>query len=231
MSTLPNEVKFSWRVHQENIAILGLQGSGKTSLARRILRSIPQVPRVIWSPQMPVQNYGAFGEPVYDAVTISRNPNAAWVWAGEFGPREFSEICRLMMSYMTNVVFVVDDVHERVSKQKIPEQFARLINSGRNRGITSIWITPAPNIVHNVILQSAHHMFAFPFNTEKNIEAIARNYFGDDAYALLPVHLRRRKPSIGANLERLPPHSYIYRHHSDIGTQLYLGGGGNGPDP
>jgi len=225
-----DDVNFRWRVHQENIAILGMQGSGKTSLARRILRTVPDVPRVIWSPQLPAPNYGQFGEPTADVREIGRDPRRAWLWVGEFGPREFDAICRELMAHGTNMLMVVDDAHERVSKHRVPEHFARLVNSGRNRGITSIWITPAPNVVSNQLLQSAHHVFAFAFGTENNIDWIRRNWFGDDAYALLPVQLRRRRPGVGADLERLPPHSYLYKHHASVETRLHLGGG-NGPHP
>jgi len=217
---------FKWRTHQENVMILGMQGSGKTSLARRLLRTIPTVPRVIWSPQMPMQNYGAFGEPVRDIERIAQFPRAAHVWVGEFGPRQFAAICDTMMSRAQNALLVVDDVHEQVSKQRVPPEFARLVNSGRNRGITSIWITPAPNLVSNNLLQSAHHIFAFPFALEGQVEWLAKNRLGPDAYALLPRQLRRRRPAIGADYDELPPHSYIYHYHASSRAQLHVEGGG-----
>jgi len=202
-----------------------MQGTGKTSLCRRILRTIPSVPRVIWSPQMPMQNYGAFGEPVCDLEQI-KFPRAAHVWVGEFGPAQFASICNRMMMFAHNALLVVDDVHEQVTKQRVPPEFARLINSGRNRGITSIWITPAPNLVSNTLLQSGHHVFAFPFGLEGQIEWLARNRIGPDAYALLPRQLRRRRPSIGDEYDELPPHSYLYHHHAASRAQLHVEGGG-----
>lgn len=220
--------KFRWRTHQENVAILGMQGTGKTSLARKILRTVPQVPRVIWSPQLPMEHYGAFGRPTSNVADIVRNPGAAWVWVGEFGPREFDAICTALMEHAHNVIFVIDDIHERVTKHKVPAPFARLINSGRNRGICCIFITPSPNIVHNNVLQSSHHVFAFAFPLETQIEWLSKNYFGRDAYVLIPRQLRRKEPTLGADYDVLPPHSYLYKHHASSEAQLHVEGGGGG---
>jgi len=159
-------------------------------------------------------------------TSLAGQTRAAHVWVGEFGPRQFAAICETMMSRAQNALLVVDDVHEQVSKQRVPPEFARLVNSGRNRGITSIWITPAPNLVSNNLLQSAHHIFAFPFALEGQVEWLAKNRLGPDAYALLPRQLRRRRPTIGADYDELPPHSYIYHYHASSRAQLHVERGG-----
>ena len=45
-------IDFNWTVFQQNIAILGMQGSGKTTWAKKILDSVPNSPRLIVSPQI-----------------------------------------------------------------------------------------------------------------------------------------------------------------------------------
>lgn len=224
-------VQFRWRTFQENIAILGMQGTGKTSLARRILRTVPDAPRIVWSPQRPMEHYGAFGRPVDNYTDLATHPNTAAVWVGEFGPIEFDNICEIMMRHWSNAIFVVDDIHERVTKHNMPVPFARLVNSGRNRGLCGIWITPSPNLLNNNALQSAHHMFAFPFGLETQIEWISKNVYGPDAYALLPRQLRRKRPSVGDEYDELPPHSYLYKHHASSQAQLHVEGRDSGEAP
>jgi len=214
-------LNFDYNPYQENISILGLQGEGKTTLACKILSMIPSIPRIIWSPQRPMHLYGRFGDPVARVADIER---AAQVWTGEFSMRNFERVCERVMQ-MHDIVCVWDDVHEFCGKQKIPEQFARIINSGRNRGICSIFLSPSPNLVNNTILQSSQHVFSFRFPLEPQIEWVRKNFYGRDAWVLLPRHLRKEKPTLGADYDVLPKHSYLYRKVGDIQNTLIVGAG------
>jgi len=209
----------------ENIGILGMQGSGKTTMAKTILDAMPTIPRWIWSPQRPMDHYGAYGVPVGDLNRL--RGDAACLWTGEFTAHVFDQFCTRAMNW-SNFIIVWDDIHEYVKKQKIPEPFARLINSGRNRGIGNIFITPAPNIVNNVVLQSCKHIYGFPQGLESNIQWLDAQYFGPDAYVLLPRHLRRKEPTIGAEWDVLPRYSYLYRKYTDTTNTLVVGGGEGG---
>jgi len=204
-----------------------MQGSGKTTLARTILDRVPKIPRWIWSPQRPLDLYGGYGQPVASVKELKRG---AYIYTGEFGPRQFDAFCAAAMRE-ANLLLVIDDVHEYVKKQQIPEQFARLINSGRNRGICSIFLSPAPNLVHNTVLQACQHIFCFRMGLESQVEWLAKNYYGADAYVLLPRRLRKRKPSIGDNYDILPPHSYLYKFHASTQAELYVPPGSAPPPP
>ena len=210
---------FSWNPHQENVIVLGMQGSGKTTLVRRILSSIQRVPRWIWSPQLPTINYQGYGQPVDNINDLKKG---AYIYNGEYGPRQFDFFCKKAME-QSNMIIVVDDVQEYVTKQRIPNNFSRLINSGRNRGIVGIYISPSPNLVNNTILQSAQHLFSFKFTLESQIEWVSKSYFGNDAWLLLPPHLRKKAPIIQHD-GVLPDHSYLYRKHTDQENTLVLGG-------
>ena len=213
-------LNFDYNPYQENVAIMGLQGEGKTTLAHWILSLIQSIPRAIWSPQRPMHLYGQFGDPVYDVRKIVRG---AQVYTGEYSAHNFDMFCaRVMQLY--DMVCVFDDIHEYCGKQRIPENFARLINSGRNRGICSIFLSPSPNLVNNIILQSSQHIFCFRFNLESQIEWVRKNYFGRDAWVLLPRHLRREQPTIGERYDVLPKHSYLYKHIGDLQNTLIVGG-------
>ena len=208
---------FDLTVYQENITILGLQGEGKTTKAHEILDQIPDVPRWIWSPQRPIDLYGEYGDPCEDIAELKRG---AYVYTGEFSLYNFERFCRRAMEF-GNMMLVFDDIHEFCGKQKIPEQFARLINSGRNRGLASIFLSPSPNLVNNVILQSSQHIFCFRFTLESQIEWVRKNFFGPDAWILLPRHLRRQEPQI-ADFDVLPKHAFLYKKIGDLANQLVI---------
>lgn len=208
---------FDYTVYQENITILGLQGEGKTTRAHAILDQIPNVPRAVWSPQRPLDLYGEYGDPLEKISDMGRG---AHVFTGEFSAANFDKFCARAME-LSNMLLVFDDVHEFCGKQKIPENFARLINSGRNRGLASIFLSPSPNLVNNVILQSSQHIFCFRFNLESQIEWVRKNFFGRDAWILLPRHLRRQEPTI-ADFDVLPKHAFLYKKIGDLYNQLVI---------
>lgn len=198
-----------WNVHDENITILGMQGSGKTTLARRLLDSVPSVPRLIISPQNPRKHYGQYGHPVGRMEDIRQD--GFYLWTAPLNQRIFDRITRRAMQ-LKNMLLVIDDAHEFATKQKMPPDWATLINSGRNRGITSIFISPAPNVLNNIIMQSSHHLVSFRFALESQIEHSRKNFFGDSGYLLMNPAARPRRyrkwPALG-------PHDYLYRNIAD----------------
>ena len=209
----------NWQTHEENVAILGLQGSGKTTLAKSLLSAIPNTPRLIVSPQNPSGLYGGYGQPINDIEQIQQN--AAMLWTGRTDERTFAAICNKVMT-LSNTVMLVDDCHEQCKKQKMPREWATLINSGRNRGITSIFISPSPNLVHNNVLQSVHHLFSFRFVLESQIEYAKKNFFGDHAYILMPKATRpTRYQSIEAEAGK---HDYLYRSISQTEIEFHQDG-------
>ena len=209
----------NWNIHEENIGILGLQGSGKTTLAKNILSAIPSTPRLIISPQNPTVLYAGYGNPINKIEDIQGG--AALLWTGRLDDNVFAKICDTVMHY-GNLVMVVDDAHEFCKKQKMPKSWATLINSGRNRGITSIFISPSPNLVHNNVLQSVHHLFSFQFVLESQIEFAKKNFFGNAAYILMPKAVR---PDRFKSIEQeAGKHDYLYRSISQTEIEFNQGG-------
>lgn len=213
-------VDFPWQVHQENIAILGMQGTGKTTLGLSLLKMIPSTPRIIISPINRASWYSA-GKEITELKQIE---SGAYLWAGDNSKHTFEKICEIILDKIPNCVVVIDDLQEYVSKQKVPESFNSLIQSGRNRGICSIWLSPAPNLISNFVLQSAQHIYAFRMNLESQIEWLDRNYFGADAWALLPKERRKKEPVTPglSDIEIFPKYAYLYRYYQHTENQVYL---------
>jgi len=205
---------------QENIGLLGMQGSGKTFRGHKILSALPSIPRLIISPQKPLINYERLGNPIED-ITDIRN-GGAFIWVGELNSDIHESICDRIMNVCSNFLFVCDDVQEFCKKQKMPPKFERLIGSGRNRGISGMYLSPAPNRVHNTILQALTHIYAFRMNSEGQVKWLADNYFANDAWLLLQKKLRKKEPYIRPDIDFLTKGSFIYKKFTDTETQLYL---------
>ena len=128
-----------------------------------------------------------------------------------------------------NCLLVVDDVHEQATKHKVRPNFARLLNSGRNRGLCTLMLTPYPNLVSNTILQAARHRFVFRLDMESQVEWVQRSIAGRDAWLLVPRDLRRHEPTQHAELDVLPPHACLYRYDGHDRNQIVFADEGGAP--
>ena len=220
MSNYPTN--FPYVCYQENILVLGMQGTGKTTLVNELLSSeiFYRIPRLIWSPQKPLENYGSFGEEIADIEKIS--DTGAFVWNGDFGKKTFGKICNKIMSDCFNMLLVVDDVHEQVTKHNIDPEFSRVVNSGRNRGICGIYITPYPNLITNQLLQACRHRFCFRLDIESQVKWVEKSIFGVDAWLLVPADLRAKTPRLRPDLGAITDHGYLYRYDGSIENELIL---------
>ena len=214
------KLDFRWSPFKEDIGIFGKKGTGKTTRAKMILDLIPNLPRIIWSPQRPMENYRGYGQEIN---TLDQLRHGAFIWNGNYDKETFVKFIERVFQ-MRNLILVIDDVHEYVTKQKMPPIFSAMVLSGRNRGISSIFISPAPNLVHNAILGSCTHIFAYNFNLQSQIEWIRNNFFGDEAWLLIPKDKRNRYYISEKDPDVIAPYSYIYRKDSDSRTQIILTG-------
>jgi len=221
---MQNQLVFNWSPFFEDIGIFGKKGEGKTTRAKIILDLIPNIARWIWSPQRPLENYAGYGEPV---TSISDLKHGAYIWAGDYTKSNFLEFCYKSFHHMRNIINVIDDVHEQVTKQFIPPEFEHLILSGRNRGISSIFLSPAPAKVHNSILSQCSHIFSYKLTLVKQIEWLRDNFYGQEAWLLLTKDLRNRYYTQPNDIDQLPAFSYLYRKDTDMKTQIMIPDIGN----
>jgi len=220
---MQEKLNFNWSPYYEDIGIFGKKGEGKTTRAKQILDVIPNTPRWIWSPQRPLENYQGYGHPVFDIDDLQ---HGAFVYAGDYTKKNFLRFCDRAFHYMRNIILVIDDVHEQVTKQFCPPQFESLILSGRNRGISSIFVSPYPAKVHNTILSQCSHIFAYKMTLQLQIEWLRDNFFGNEAWLLLSKDLRNRYYTGENDIDQLPKFSYLYRKDTDMKTQVMIAGVG-----
>ena len=115
---------------------------------------------------------------------------------------------------------VLDDLHERVTKRAIVKELRNLVLSGRNRGISSIYITTTPRSVPNEILGNVSHVFAYSFVMQVDVEWLEKNLLGADAWILISKD--KRKYFQDSEIDVLPSRSYVYRNESDIDSQVVI---------
>ena len=222
-NTQNRQLDFRWSPFKEDIGIFGQKGGGKTTRARLVLDTIPNIPRWIWSPQRPMENYQGYGVPV---TNIEELKHGSFICNGIYSKENFINFISRAFE-MRNLVIVIDDCHEYVSKQFIPTEFDTFILSGRNRGLSSIFLSPMPSKVHNSILAQCSHIFAYKFTLQTQIEWIRDNFFGNEAWLLLPKDLRNKYYTDEKSIEQLPKFSYLYRKDSDSKTQIMIPNVGN----
>lgn len=214
---MQNQLNFNWSPYYEDIFIGGKKGEGKTSRAKKILDLIPNIPRWIWSPQRPLENFAGYGEPV---TSIQDMKHGAYLFAGDYTKANFEEFCIRSFSYMRNIINVIDDCHEQQTKQFIPTYFENLILSGRNRGISSIFISPTPAKVNNTILSQSSHFFCYKQTLVNQIEWFRDNVYGKEAWLLLSKDMRNKQYVSESDPEQLPKYSFLYRKDTDFKTQI-----------
>jgi len=207
-------LNFEFQVYYENIAIMGMQGDGKTTQARKILDTIPNVPRWIWSPMRPTENYEGYGKYTDKIEELTRG---FFIFTGEFNEKNFLAFINKAKA-QHDLLLVIDDCHEFCTKQFLPDEWKTLILSYRNKGIHSIFLSPFPNQVHNTILGSCAHVFCFRFTLESQIEWVRKNVFGNQAWILLSRDLRQKDDP--AWPDKLEKYSYMYRNMNHTENQL-----------
>jgi len=214
-------IDFNLDLYQENIGILGMQGCGKTYQAREILRELHDVPRLIYSPQSTLQNYEEFADPINKISEIQNGK--AMLWMGDYSEQTFTKICDRIYRELKNCLFVVDDAHEHCTKQRMNESWKRVIQSKRNDNVFGMYISPAPNLLNNTILQSLKHIFAFRFVLYSQCEWLANNYFGEEGWLLLDKKIREQNNKVSPihnEMEFLAKGSYLYKGWKDTQVQI-----------
>jgi len=207
-------VSFQYAPYKEDICIVGAKGKGKTERAKRVLETIPDIPYWIWDTS---DNFEPYGSLVHRVEDLQYGQYV--LQAHDKGEKSFAKFVNKAFT-LRNIVIVIDELHHYVSKQKSSTELYNLVLSGRNRGISSIFITTRPASIPNWILSNITHVFAYPLFLQSDIEWFKDNFFGNEAWLLLSKDKRKGFFTSPDDYDVLPDYSYIYRKDGD--TQPYV---------
>ena len=198
---------FDFTCFNEDCVIIGMKGGGKTYLANEFLRSLKNIPVIVFD-----FNWG-----FHDSrAVVVHNLQEVFKIFDEmrghviFQPYDksqavFESFCSQIFA-RSNLVALIDESHQYVSKQKICKPYNDLILSGRPRGISVISISSRPANLPNNALTNARHIFAFRLNLQSDVEFL-QSWLGDQAWELLPKE-QRKKNQDAPELEQF---SFYYR--------------------
>jgi len=214
-----SQIDFQYSPFQDDILIVGGKGEGKTEKAKEILTTIPQIPKWIWDYSKRFQGYGILVDKVedlkYGSYVIQPKDLSLENYVRFLNKANFE-----IGDGVKNLVVVTDELHQYVTKQDIMKPLYHLVLSGRNKGISSIFITTRTHSVPNYILSNIEHLFALPLKLQSDIEWLTE-YIGLEAWLLLPKDKRKKgffdSPE---DIDSLPKYSFIYRKMSNNNPQI-----------
>ncbi len=191
------------------IVILGRKGEGKTTMCKYIMRDLGRF--VAYDPirqftggvrfedrekirQFLIQNYHirykAIYQPILESVGTKEDEEKALL--------EFEALC-LMVQYLYNVYFVIDEIDMYTSANKCPSVFKNLVMRGRHREISIICTTRRHTETSRHLTAQADMIISFRQQEPNDIKYLSQ-FFGEKA-DLLPT---------------LPPYHYIKYENGNV---------------
>lgn len=213
---------FDYSPYQDDVLIVGSKGEGKSVKGKRILDTIPNIPKWIWDYSNQFEGYGIlvhkvedlqYGNYVIQPTDLSKENYAKFLNKANY---EIGDTKK-------NLIVVTDELHQYVTKQDIFQPLYHLVLSGRNKGISSIFMTTRTASVPNYILGNIEHLFVLRLKLSSDVEWL-EEYIGDLVWLLLPKDKRRKgKFDSPEDPETLPKFSFIYRKMSSDKPQIIKG--------
>lgn len=162
-------MKFTLPAKNSRSAFIGMTGSGKTTLARSILRFYPFVVVYDVKGQMKPKDWPGFVfvkdlakllkadpekepklvyQPNIDEIPDERN----WDYAEKFFKWIYNR---------KNTCIYIDEVYGCTAAHYIPFYFKAILTRGRERGITCMMATQRPSMIPQFILSESENYFVF----------------------------------------------------------------------
>lgn len=204
-----SEPEFLFQVFEEDGVIVGAKGTGKTTRAKWIKSKIPEIPTWIYDYQWLFNGFGTTTHNIEDLQRgnfVFQPMDKSYATFEKFCYRIFDEKGNVRFPDM---VIIWDEIHQYISKQKSCPPLYSIVLSGRNQGISNIFIATRPASIPNWILTNSTHCFAYRLHNKGDIEWL-KDYIGDKAYLLLPADKRDKFQ----DLERIGLHSCVYRNQN-----------------
>jgi hypothetical protein len=94
-------------------------------------------------------------------------------------------------------IVVVDEMQNFVTGHKLPDSVKAICTRGRRQGLDSLFITSAPNTLHNLIRSNSTERVVFHMDDPANREVLQAWGFDADECAKLKPHRYISRTSIG----------------------------------
>ena len=211
--------QFKYSPFEEDILIVGGKGKRKTTKGKELLSTIPNIPYWVWDYSNQFQGFGNLVHSVdqlqYGQFILQASDKSKENY-GKFLNKAFH-----MADSIPNLVVVTDELHQITNKNEIFQPLYHFVLSGRNKGLSSIFITTRTHSVPNYILSNVSHLFAFSLALKTDIEWL-RDYIGEKAWLLIPKDKRNNYFLAPEDPDVLPIGSYIYRNMSENDSSVVI---------
>ena len=158
-------------ITDKRFVIIGLPGSGKTTLARHILNSSERV--IVYDPMSEYQGYRRY---------VPNDPHSI---------EELDDfIVRVVARYKPDI-FMLDEANRYIQPKpnRLPRAVADMVDVSRHWGVAWGAIARRPSQLHTDILELAHFGFVFNLSGKNDRRALDNWYAGlGDAVASLPPY-------------------------------------------
>ena len=209
---------FSFVAYNEDIAICGAKGSGKSYLANTLLQSFHGINVWVWD--LNHQFHDSRSMVCHSLTELLET----WKMAkkGKYILQDYDKSEEqfkkfLHAAYQTgNVVIILDELHAYVTKMKMMKEYNDLVLSGRPRGISVISISTRPASLPNNALTNCKHVFTFRLNLESDVKFL-EGWLGPEVWQVVQKNKRMKHQE----LEEVPEHSFYYRNMDE--SEGYIG--------
>lgn len=211
-----NRHPFEFRPYRDDLLIVGGKGKGKTERAKKIMLLLSGISYWIWDYSHKFNGYGKLVHRVEDLQY-----GQYVIQAHDKSLANYTKFLKKAFHNYRNLVVVTDELHQYTTKNQVLQPLYEFVLSGRNRGLSSIFLTTRPQSVPNYILSNLQHIFAYSLALSSDIEWL-RDYIGIEAWLLIPKDKRRQYFLGPEDFDVLPKYSYIYRNLDDARPYVVL---------
>ena len=181
-----------YKAYDENLTVLGMSGSGKTTWVKNFLYNLRQygIRYLVWDVNRQYSKVGL----LWNGRTPIPNQAIYYPTLGDY-----KELDTILSKLPPNYILVLEESHEYTTKHSILSKWLEwTIRVGRNYGRTYIAVSQRPADLHNSILSNSHHIISFRLTLPRDIRFM-REWLGDDAY----------------KLKTIPKYHYLYKYYMD----------------
>jgi len=201
---------FNYKPYKDDVLIIGGKVRGKTERAKKIVLLLEGCAFWIWDYSHKFNGYGQLVHRVEDLKY-----GKFVIQAQDKSLANYEKFLKKAFYNYRNLVLITDELHQYTTKNSVLQSLYEFVLSGRNKGLSSIFLTTRPQSVPNYILTNLQHLFAYSLNLSSDIEWL-RDYIGVEAWLLIPKDKRRQYFLNENDYDVFPRYSYIYRNQDDV---------------